>query len=255
MTAHRWIALLAAIFACGAVACSPSRVGTMAKPIVLEISPAQSQPFSLTASQYNALTLEQVQWQEVDAGGRAVEGHTVNSGGKATSKPGADFEVNTCEGSIEFIKVDSLGLPWLIGARSEADRAITHFDGPLALAPEQMNPEVPFESECKMRIDWIDGSERERGRGKRSAVLVGPVRVRTPWGAFDAMELKTTFEADLRMARAVHRSSIWFSESTGPLAQEWSEEVRVLGMTIANKGARYVRIAPTINGSDRAGIP
>lgn len=255
MTNCTRIALLGAIITGGAVACSPSRVDAAAKPIVLEISPAQSQPFSLTASQYKALTLEQVQWQEVDAGGRAVEGRTINSGGKATSKPGADFEVNTCEGSIEFIKIDSLGLPWLIEARSESDRAITHFDGPLALAPEQMSPEVPFESVCKMRIDWTDGSERERGRGKRSAVLEGPFRVRTPWGAFDAMELKTTFEADLRMARAVHRSSIWFGESTGPLAQEWHEEVRVLGVTITNKGARYVRAAPANVGSDGAAVP
>jgi hypothetical protein len=128
------------------------------------------------------------------------------------------------------------------------DNAISVFDPPLLLASADgpTSADVTFETESPMRVEWIDGDERDRGTGHRSSRILGIARVRTPAGEADALVVENTFEARLRMARARRVTTLWIVPGEGPVAERWSQTVFVFGIPAGTTRGAIVRSAPRL---------
>ena len=129
------------------------------------------------------------------------------------------------------------------------DNAISVFDPPLLL----VSPDGPttggaaFETDSPMRVEWIDGGERDRGAGFRSSRILGTARVRTPAGEADALVVENTFEARLKMARARRVTTLWIVPGEGPVAERWSQTIFVLGIPTGTTRGAFVRSAPRLS--------
>ncbi len=128
------------------------------------------------------------------------------------------------------------------------DRAVSVFDPPLLLvSPDGPTPAgVAFETESPMRVEWIDGGERDRGTGHRSSRILGTSRVRTPAGEADALVVENTFEAHLTMARARRVTTLWIVPGEGPVAERWSQTIFVFGIPTGTTRGAVVRSAPRL---------
>jgi hypothetical protein len=131
------------------------------------------------------------------------------------------------------------------------DRSMSIFEPPLLL----VSPDAPradgaaLESETPMRVDWIDGGERDRGAGVRSSRILGRARVRTPAGAADATVVENTFEARLKLARARRVTTLWIVPGQGPVAERWTQTIFVFGIPAGTTRGAAVRSAPRLAGS------
>jgi hypothetical protein len=130
------------------------------------------------------------------------------------------------------------------------DKAVSVFDPPLVLVspdgPRSVG--VAFETETPMRVEWIDGGERDRGTGHRSSRILGMSRIRTPAGEADALVVENTFEAHLKMARAKRVTALWIVPGEGPVAERWSQTVYVFGIPTGTTRGATVRSAPRLGG-------
>jgi len=128
------------------------------------------------------------------------------------------------------------------------DKAVSIFDPPLLLVspdgPKSVG--VAFETESPMRVEWIDGGERDRGTGHRSSRILGMSRVRTPAGEADVLVVENTFEAHLKMARAKRVTTLWIVPGEGPVAERWSQTVYVFGIPTGTTRGATVRSAPRL---------
>lgn len=128
------------------------------------------------------------------------------------------------------------------------DRAVSVFDPPLLLVSPDgpKSAGVAFETESPMRVEWIDGGERDRGTGHRSSRILGTSRVRTPAGEADALVVENTFEAHLKMARAKRVTTLWIVRGEGPVAERWSQTIFVFGIPTGTARGATVRSAPRL---------
>lgn len=128
------------------------------------------------------------------------------------------------------------------------DRAVSVFDPPLLLVSPDgpKSAGVAFETESPMRVEWIDGGERDRGTGHRSSRILGTSRVRTPAGEADALVVENTFEAHLKMARARRVTTLWIVPGEGPVAERWSQTIFVFGFPTGTTRGAVVRSAPRL---------
>ncbi len=133
------------------------------------------------------------------------------------------------------------------------DKAISVFD-PALLLVSRDGPTpagTAFETETPMRVEWIDGGERDRGEGFRSSRILGTARVRTPAGDAVATVVENTFEARLRMARARRVTTLWIAPGEGPVAERWSQTIFVFGIPTGTTRGAVVRSAPRLAASGR----
>jgi hypothetical protein len=128
------------------------------------------------------------------------------------------------------------------------DKAISVFDPPLLLvsADGPMPDGAAFETSSPMRVEWIDGGERDRGEGFRSSRILGAARIRIPAGEADAIVVENTFEARLRMARARRVTTLWIVPGEGPVAERWSQTIFVFGIPTGTTRGAVVRSAPRL---------
>jgi hypothetical protein len=128
------------------------------------------------------------------------------------------------------------------------DKSISVFDPPLLLASADgpKASDAAFETESPMRVEWIDGGERDRGTGHRSSRVLGMARVRTPAGEADALVVENTFEAQLKMARARRVTTLWIVPGEGPVAERWAQTIFVFGIPTGTTRGAAVRSAPTL---------
>lgn len=128
------------------------------------------------------------------------------------------------------------------------DRAVSVFDPPLLLvsADGPSTGDAAFMTESPMRVEWIDGGERDRGTGHRSSRILGTSRVRTPAGEADALVVENTFEAHLKMARARRVTTLWIVPGEGPVAERWSQTIFVFGFPTGTTRGAVVRSAPRL---------
>lgn len=115
----------------------------------------------------------------------------------------------------------------LHGVDTSADRALTRFVPALAVCPATLAPGETFESAAPMKV--LDSATRSRTRESGSATRrmthAGGVRVR--WGGEErvAQRVEVAFHADLRLADADKRSTLYILPGVGVIAEEWSEEI------------------------------
>jgi hypothetical protein len=131
------------------------------------------------------------------------------------------------------------------------DKALSVFDPPLLLvSPDGPTPDgVAFETASPMRVEWIDGGERDRGEGFRSSRILGSARIRTPAGEAVATVVENTFEARLRMARARRVTTLWIVPGEGPVAERWSQTIFVFGIPTGTTRGAAVRCSPRLRAS------
>lgn len=129
-----------------------------------------------------------------------------------------------------------------------ARNALTLFDPPLLIAPASLAAGEPCHSECNMKV--VDSKHPDRGResGKATRVLeyVDDQRIVTPRGEFRAKRVVVTFNADLRFADATKTGTYWVVPHTGVVAQEHSEDIRILGLLGESHYSRLALVESTL---------
>ncbi|UCD76315.1 MAG: hypothetical protein JSV91_05205 [Phycisphaerales bacterium] len=206
--------------------------------IVIETVPADE---PLRGEDLYPLTTGQWVYQIVDddrARGQVV--HTISP----TDRPNALVSLDKGEERTEFWGRSEAGNIVMPASIEHAKNALTVFDPPLPIAPPLLAPGEPFESSADMQV--LDSRNpkrrRENGRGTRSLEYVDDQRIRTPIGEFTAKRVVVKFHADLRFADAVEDGTYWVVPGVGVVAQEHSEEIRVLGLVSERTGVRVVLI-------------
>lgn len=214
-------------------------------PTIFEILPTAGSPFAVDASDQIAPMDVDWTWQLVDKKGRTTNDPPIHARASPTELHGAMWMIPMIGGDREFVAQGSAGEISLVVVEAPNDRVISIFTPPLILAPSKMQPNEIFISSSSMRIDWMDGrGERDRGVGERTAHAIRPERIRTPLGEFETMRVETKFEATLRFAKAQRTTTLWIASGVGPIAEEWREQVTVLGIPISNEAGSAVRISP-----------
>ena len=128
------------------------------------------------------------------------------------------------------------------------DSAVTLFDPPLVIAPAQLRPGEPFTQEVSMRVMDSRHAQRLRdsGTGKSTMRYVQDVLLRTPLGKFSARHIEIEFEAELRMARALSKATLYVVPGLGPVVEERHDSVRLLKVPI--RSSDQVRILVSAPG-------
>ena len=95
--------------------------------------------------------------------------------------------------------------------------------------------------------------QRESGRAERTITYVDDQRVRTPLGEFRARRVTVHFVADLRLADAITRTTLWVVPEIGVIAREQQEDLKVLGIPGGTSRERLVLVGsdPQISSNDR----
>ena len=142
----------------------------------------------------------------------------------------------------EFWALNEAGDIVMPATIEHAKNALTIFDPPLLIAPRSLAPGEPFESSAEMRV--LDSRnpkrKRESGRATRTIEYVDDQKIRTPLGEFIAKRVVVSFKADLRFADADKEGTYWVVPGVGLVAQELSEEIRVLGLVSERTAIRLV---------------
>ena len=138
----------------------------------------------------------------------------------------------------EFLRLDEGGSVVMTAVIDVANKALTRFDPPLVVMPAQLQPGEVFASEASMRVlDAQNPSkEKERGSARRTVEYVGDRVLRTPFGEVHCHQLRVMFKADLRLADAETRSTLYIAREYGLVAEQWSESIKMLGALASEKG-------------------
>jgi hypothetical protein len=145
----------------------------------------------------------------------------------------AGFSLSEPGVRTEFYREDDQGNIVMTAVHEAKDGAISLFEPPLVVAYRELPAQVKRTSKAAMRVmDAQDPTrQREQGRATRSMVYAADQRIRTPLGEFIAKRVEIHFRADLSLAKADERTTLFIVPAPGPgnVAQRSSEEVKVLG--------------------------
>lgn len=143
------------------------------------------------------------------------------------------------------------------------DASRSTFEPPLGMCPALLRFGERFETSAGMRVTRLEsGRERDHGQASRSTEIVGRSTLTTPLGEVPAVEVRMDFDSRMRFARAQVRARRWVVPGVGPVAEEVSEEITVLGIlprtsrrTIVRLPADPVHPAPASAEADRTTHP
>jgi hypothetical protein len=163
----------------------------------------------------------------------------------ATTEHGATIAAGEDDRRIEFLRRNDDGSIALTAVVERADNALTLFDPPLIVAPAKLEPGRPFVSESAMRVLARDQprKQREHGTARRSIEYTTDVLIETPDGDVEAARLDIHFTADLQLADAEERSSMYVSRDAGRLVALVSvEQVKILGVIRRHSQRTLIRL-------------
>lgn len=146
---------------------------------------------------------------------------------------------------IEFLRRNDDGSIALTAVVERADNALTLFDPPLIVAPATLAPGRPFVSESAMRVVALDQprKQREHGTARRSMEYTTDALIETLDGDVEAARVDIHFIADLQLADAEERSSMYVARDAGELVALISvEQVKILGVIGRNSQRTMIRL-------------
>jgi len=113
-----------------------------------------------------------------------------------------------------------------------ADRALTLFEPPMLIAPGSLEPGESVTADVDMRVVDARNQDRQKetGNATRTIEIVEQTSVHLADGRrFDAIHVRITFSADLRMANAEDTIDLFVVPGGTVVAQMHSESVQILG--------------------------
>ncbi len=215
--------------------CAQQRAGY----VVLGSSPATG---AVAAGEIYPLAGGESTWL-VTAGDDAGE-HVVRRRGETTEHSAAWAEEESDRRS-EYWRTDEWGNIIMPAVAEHGDRAITLFDPPLFIAFAEMPAGEAFRQVVEMRV--LDtrrtGRLKDEGTAVRTIEYAGDHRIRTALGEFDTRRIEITFIADLHMATAENKATLYVARGIGPIVEERSESVRALGIPVRSRRQTLVLLS------------
>jgi len=215
---------------------------------VLSIQPATE---SLVAEAIYPLTT--MQWTYATAGrGGPIE--PVIYRRLRTTRFGAAWVTHQGNERSEFWRLDDDENVVMTAVISHADRAISLFQPPLIVAYHDLPPGEMRQHEVAMRVvDARNPSrQRESGKARRTIRYVGDYLIRTPMGEMLTKRVDVSFTADLQFANANTTSVIYVAEGLGPVVEQRTQDVRILGLSARR---RHQTLLLTSKSSEDSGSP
>lgn len=132
----------------------------------------------------------------------------------------------------EFLGRDEAGNVVLTAVHDKREKAVTLFQPPLIVMPARLEAGASHTSSASMRVvsDDEQPEQRESGAARRTITYAADQRVRTSLGEFTAKRIDIRFSADLNLADASERTSLFVVAGHGVIAQKSIEEVKMLGL-------------------------
>lgn len=153
----------------------------------------------------------------------------------------SETEVNR---EIEYRRTEADGRVVMPAHLDVKEGALSLFSPPLVLAPRELKAGEKHSSEAAMRI--VDSNNplkvKETGAAKRTIEYVGDQRLRTPMGEFIAKRVEVIFAADLRLADAEDRITMFIVPEQGVIAEQSQRKVKVLGAFTSTQTRTIVRM-------------
>lgn len=136
------------------------------------------------------------------------------------------------------------------------DGATTLFEPALLLAPPTLGLGDEAPADSTLTIVRGKTHDRNGGRARRTARIMGIDRVRTPLGEFDAVRVETAFALKAPYASLRKDATVWVRPGTGPIATFIDERVLVMGVIPRDRREALVRMPPgTAVTATPPGIP
>jgi hypothetical protein len=226
----RNLTLLTLLLACALVGCRSAAKSNEAAPAPFRVASFDAATHSLPAAAIWEFAPGESQFTQFgDDATRAPSAVTLLR--RAISEFGAALAIEEQDFRTEYLSRDGDGNILLHAVLDEAEHALTLFEPPLLLAPPQVQPGEIVTSEAAMRIvDARDHrKQRERGTAKRTLTYVQDARLQTAGGESEAAQIEIHFTADLRLADADERTTLFVSRDDGVLVQQSEEKVTILG--------------------------
>lgn len=125
----------------------------------------------------------------------------------------------------------------VVSTAEQADSVVTYFDPPLIAVPAQLQPGQTFTQNLGMRVYPIKSPDRlkTKGHGTQEVTFAARERVRVPAGEFDAARLDSLFGMALDNAKVTVKTTSWYAEGVGLIAERSSERVTVFGLNIRSR--------------------
>ncbi len=196
------------------------------------------------AASHNAAVFDIVEGEQ--AGSELIIEH------RPTSRFGAQWEVAEGDLRSEFLRTDEDGKVLLTAAIDHHENALTRFDPPLISMYESLPPGSLREQEVRMRVLDLRNPKRIREQGTATQIIEHRgMRVIRIWGddrgepaELTAHCIRVTFRADLRLARVVRHSNLYYSEGVGLVAAEHEETITALGLLGSTSRQTILRRLP-----------
>jgi hypothetical protein len=131
-----------------------------------------------------------------------------------------------------FWRTDERGNLLMTAVIDHDEGAISVFEPALIVAYANLGPGEQREQEVKMRV--VDERNprrlREAGSATQTIHYVEDQRLRTPMGTFDTKRLELHFKADLRLADAEKRRTLFVATDHGAVVEQVWEQIVILGV-------------------------
>jgi len=203
-----------------------------------EQSPASR---SVTAAELCPLTPGRDDFLIVGDDGQAMGRLTITR--EPTAEHGATIASRDDTGRTEYWRANDEGNIMLTAVLEPADHALSLFDPPIIIAAAQLDPGAAHTSRASMRVvDSSDhGRQRESGTATCTIRLQSERTIATARGNVVALAVEIEFVADLKLAHATDRTTIFVVPGRGVVAEVREEKVKILGAFSKTKRQTIVR--------------
>lgn len=157
----------------------------------------------------------------------------------------------------EFLSVDAQGNIVLHAVIEYKDKAVSQFRPPLVIAYSDLAAGEERRAESKMRVVDLNNrlKQKESGTAVRTIKYIDDQTIRTTLGEYRAKRIEVHFTADLKLADADERTTLWVVPGIGVVAEESREVVKVLGLAGKTKQRILTLLDSTPIGNSAASQP
>lgn len=142
----------------------------------------------------------------------------------------------TLAGATDPLRIDTLqersDALVLLETITPSENAISRYDPPLTVLPARLAPGEPHEQTVMLSVHPVSDPSRttQQGPAKQTLTLEGAERITTPAGDFDAHVVRAKLDINLPGATVNRESFSWYAPGDGLVADEFREEIRILGL-------------------------
>ncbi len=185
-----------------------------------------------------------IEWRVLVAGSDRERGRdTLRFTTSGSDRFGAECEIEEGPDQTLYFAGLTQDRPTMPASWSKRDRAISRFEPALVMGVPQLGRGESVEGSAEMRVLTQDEppKDRDRGTAVRRLTYAADETIRTPQRTVRCQRVEVEFHAKLRFADATIRTVRWIEPGVGPVAEDRTERIVVMGLIPTERRRVLVR--------------